>query len=98
MNDDEEGIAKGDPNKKIYLRPPDYPEIYETIDDSDEEMAASSYDQHIGAEVVLPDWKGDKLMVRPVNVLNMMTQVQAKLIIMTFMTSLYMKLNILMER
>ena len=55
MNDDEEGIAKGDPNKKIYLRPPDYPEIYETIDDSDEEMAASSYDQHIGAEVVLTD-------------------------------------------
>ena len=25
-------------------------------------MSASTYDQYTGAEVVLPDWKGDKLM------------------------------------
>ena len=32
------------------------------IDNSDEERAANYYDQYIGAEVVLPDRKGDKLM------------------------------------
>ena len=62
MNDDEEGIAKGDPNQEGYQVPPDYPDIDEIIDNSDEERASNSYDQYIGTEVVLPDWKGEKLM------------------------------------
>ena len=62
MNDDEEGIAKGDFNEEGYQGPPYYPETDEIIDNSDEERAANSYDQYIGAEVVLPDQKGEKLM------------------------------------
>ena len=62
INDDEEGIAKGDPNKEGYQGPPDYPEIDEIIDNSDEEKAANSYDQYIGSEVVLLDMKGEKIM------------------------------------
>ena len=58
MNDDEEGISKGDPNEEGYQGPRYYPEIDEIIDNSDEEMEANSYDQYIGAEVVLHDWKG----------------------------------------
>ena len=62
INDDEEGIAKGDPNRERYQGPPDSPEIDEILDNSDEEMAANSYGQYIGDEVVLPDFKGEKLM------------------------------------
>ena len=58
INDDEEGIAKGDPNEEGYQGPPDSPEMDEIIDNSDEERVANSYDQYIGAEVVLPDRKG----------------------------------------
>ena len=61
-NDDEEGIVKGDPNKEGYQGPPDSPEIYEIIDNSNEERAANSFEQYIGDEVVLPDRKGDKIM------------------------------------
>ena len=32
------------------------------IDNRDKERASSFYDQYIGAEVVLPDWKDEKLM------------------------------------
>ena len=35
MNDDEGGIAKGDPNKEGYQGPQDSPEIDEIIDNSD---------------------------------------------------------------
>ena len=45
INDDEDGIAKGDPNEDVYQGPPDSPEIDEIIDNSDEERAANSYDQ-----------------------------------------------------
>ena len=45
INDDKEGIDKGDPNEKGYQGPPDSPEIDEIIDNSDEERAANSYDQ-----------------------------------------------------
>ena len=62
MNDYEEGIYKGETNEEGYQGPPDPPEIDEIIDNSDEERAANSYDQYIGAEVVLPDRKGDKIM------------------------------------
>ena len=62
MNDDEEGIDNGDPNEYGYQGPPDCPEIYEIIDNRGEEREANSYDQYIGAEVVLPDQKGEKLM------------------------------------
>ena len=58
VNDDEEGIAKGDPNEEGYQGYPDSPDIDEIIDNSDEERSANYYDQYIGAEVVLPDWKG----------------------------------------
>ena len=61
-NDDEEGISKGDPNVEGYQGPPDSPDIDEIIDNSDEERAPNSYDQYIGAKVVLPDWNGEKLM------------------------------------
>ena len=36
--------------------------VDEIIDNSDEEMVTNSYDHYIGAEVVLPDRKGEKLM------------------------------------
>ena len=62
INDDEEGVDKGDPNEEGYQGPPDSPYIYEIIDNSDEEIAANSYDQYIGADVVLPDRNGEKLM------------------------------------
>ena len=62
INDDEEGIAKGDPNEEGYQGTPDSPEIDEILDNSDEERAANSYDQYIGDEVVLHDRKGEKLM------------------------------------
>ena len=35
INDDEEDIAKGDPNEEGYQGPTDYPEIDEIIDNSD---------------------------------------------------------------
>ena len=57
-----EGVSKGDPNEEEYQGPPYSPEIDEIIDNSDEERAANSYYQYIGAEVVLPDQKGEKLM------------------------------------
>ena len=62
INDGEEGIAKGDPKEEGYQGLPDYPEIYEIIDNSDEESTANYYYQYIGAEVVPPDWKGEKIM------------------------------------
>ena len=62
INDDEEGISKGDPNEEEYQGPPHSPDIYEIMDNSDEERAANSYDQYIGDEVLLPDRKGEKLM------------------------------------
>ena len=37
INDDEEGIAKGDPNKEGYQGPPDSPETDDRIDNSDKE-------------------------------------------------------------
>ena len=62
INDDEEGIAKGDPNKEVYQGPPNSPEIDEIIDNIDEEITSNSYDQYIGDEVVLSGCKGEKLM------------------------------------
>ena len=62
MNDDEEGIAKGDPNYEGYQGPPYYPDIDEIIDHSDEERASNSYDQYIGTGFVIPDRKDEKLM------------------------------------
>ena len=62
MNDDEEGIAKGDPNKQGCQGPPYSPEINEIIDNSGEERAANSYDQYIRDEVVLHYWKGGNIM------------------------------------
>ena len=38
------------------------PNIEEMIDNSDKERAANSYDQYTGAEFLLPDRKGEKLM------------------------------------
>ena len=62
INDDEEGISKGDTNKEVYQGPKYYPDIDEIIDNSNEEMSANSYDQYIGGEVVLPDCKGENIM------------------------------------
>ena len=62
INDDEEGTVKGDPNDEEHQVLTDYPEIYDTIDNIDEEMAANFYDQYIGDEVVLPDQKCEELM------------------------------------
>ena len=62
INDDEEFIAKVDPKEEVCQGPKDSPEMDEIIDNSDEERADNDYDQYIGAEVVLPDWKGEKLM------------------------------------
>ena len=58
----EEGIAKGDLNEEGYQGPLDYPDIDEIIHNCDEERAANSYDQYIGAEAMLPDRKGEKIM------------------------------------
>ena len=98
MNDDEEGINKGDPDEEGYQGPPDSPEIDEIIDNSDEERAANYYDQYIGAKVVLPDRKGDKLMGKVRKHVRYDEKVQARVIIMTCMTSIYINFNILMER
>ena len=62
VNYDEEDISKGDPNEEVYQGPPDYPEVDEIMYNIDEERAANSYDQYIGAEVVISDWKCEKLM------------------------------------
>ena len=62
INDDEQAIVKGDPNEEGHQGPPDSPEMDEIIDNSDEEREANSYDQYIGAEVVLPDRQAEKLM------------------------------------
>ena len=57
-----EGVAKGDPKQEVYQGLPDYPEIDEIINNSDEERTANFYDQYIGDEVVIPDRKGEKLV------------------------------------
>ena len=62
INYDEGGFSKGDPNEEVYQGPPNYPEIYEIIDNSDEERVDNSYDQYIGDNILLPDRKGEKLM------------------------------------
>ena len=62
MNDDEEDIGKGEPREEGYQGPPDSPEIDEIIYNSYEERSENYYDQYIGAEAVLPDRKGEKLM------------------------------------
>ena len=64
INDDYDGISKGYQKKEGYQGPPDSPEIDEIVDNSDEERAADSYDQYIGAEVVIPDQKSEKLMMK----------------------------------
>ena len=47
---------------------------------------------------MLPDWSGDELMGGiSGNVLDIMTKVQAKLLILTCLTSVNMNLNIMME-
>ena len=58
INDDEEVIYKGGPNEEGYQGPPDFPEIDEIIDNSDEGRVDKYYDQYIGDEVVLPDRNG----------------------------------------
>ena len=62
INYDEEVITKGDPNAEGYQGPPYYPEIDEIIDNSDEERPSKSYDQYIGADIVLPDCNDKKIM------------------------------------
>ena len=62
MNDDEQGISKGDPNQEGYQGPPYYPDIDEIIDNSVEERVANYYDQYIRTEFFIPDRKGEKLM------------------------------------
>ena len=62
INDDKEVTAKGDTNEEEYQGILDSPEIYDIIDNSDEERSENSYDQYIGAEVVLIDIKGKQRM------------------------------------
>ena len=62
VNDDKEGTDKGDPNKEGYQGPPYSPEIYEIIDNSDEERSSGSCGQYIGSEVLLPEQKDEKPM------------------------------------
>ena len=50
------------PIRRDIKETPDSPEIYEMLDNIDEERAANSYDQYIGDEVVLSYRKGEKLM------------------------------------
>ena len=45
IDNDEEGITKVDPNQEEYHGTQDYPEIDETMDNSDKEIEANSYDQ-----------------------------------------------------
>ena len=44
INDEKEVIYKGDPNEDVYQGPPDPPDIYEIIDNSDEEREVNYYD------------------------------------------------------
>ena len=62
INNDGEGVAKGDPNEERCQGPPDPSEISEIKYNSDEERAANSYDQYIGDEVVPPNRRGEKLI------------------------------------
>ena len=64
INDDKEFTANGDPNEEECQGLPDYLDIYYIIDNSDEEMAFNYYDQYIRGEVVIPDSKGEKLIVK----------------------------------
>ena len=73
INNDEEGTEKFDPNKEEYQGLPDYPEIDDIIDNSDEKRAANSYYHYIGDVVLLPNFEGGKLMVKSVIFLNMIT-------------------------
>ena len=61
-------------------------------------MEANYYEEYVEAEVVLPDRKGEKLMVNPGFTLNVVTSSQEKVTIMPFRTSLYMNSSIMMER
>ena len=55
-------LLNGETNEEVYQGPPDYPDIDGIIDNSDKERAANSYYQYVGAEFVLPDQKGKKLL------------------------------------
>ena len=45
VNDDEQVIAKGEPNKEVYQGTPDSLYIYEILDNCDEQREANYYDQ-----------------------------------------------------
>ena len=45
INDNEDGIDKGDPNYQGYQGPPDSYKINKTIDNSNKERVANSFDQ-----------------------------------------------------
>ena len=97
INDYEEGIAKGEPNKEGYQGPPYSPDIDKTMDNSNQEREAKYYEQYIGAEVVLRVWKNDKLMGRVRKRVRYDKTRIGKVITIPCMTSIYMMLNILME-
>ena len=59
INDEEDGTVKGEYNEEDFQLLTDSPEIDDIIDNIDEDRAANSYDSYIGAEVVMPDRKGD---------------------------------------
>ena len=72
INDDEEGDANSEPNKEEYQVILDSPEIYDIINISDLKRTDNSNDQYIGSEVLLPNRKSEKIVVKSGSALNMM--------------------------
>ena len=70
VNDNYDSTVKGDPNEEEYQVLPYYPEIADTIANSDAGKAAKYYDQYIGAEVLRTNHKGEKLMGKVSNIIK----------------------------
>ena len=58
INGDEVITENGYPNEEKYQGLPDSPEIDDITANSNKKIPANYYDQYIGTEVVLSDWKG----------------------------------------
>ena len=67
INDSEEGTKEVDPNEEQYQVLLYYPNIDVVIDHINSKRVYNSYDQYVGAAVLLPHHKGEKRMVNVSN-------------------------------
>ena len=75
-----------------------YPELQDAIDNRNEQRSYKSYDQHIGTEVVLHDWKVEKSRKLSESTLDIITSVQGKVAKIPGTIGQYMKLINLMAQ